>query len=112
MNRAGLTLLTIAFAGAPVLAACGDDEGSSGTLPEIVRTTTSTIDPSTTLAVRQIYVVQDGDFLGNIADTFGVDMDELMALNGIDNPNKIFPGQELSIPPSTAPVVVLTIPST
>lgn len=112
MNRVGLTLLTVALVAAPVAVACGDDEGSAGTLPEIVRTTTSTTDPSTTIAVRQIYVVQQGDFLGNIADTFGVDMAELMAVNGIDNPNKIYPGQELSIPASTAPVVVLTIPST
>jgi LysM repeat protein len=111
MNRVGLSLLAVGLSATPVAVACGDDEGADATLPAIVTTTSSTIDPSTTIAVRQIYVVQSGDFLGNIADTFGVDMDELMAVNGIDNPNKIFPGQELSIPPSTAPVVVLTIPS-
>lgn len=44
------------------------------------------------------YTVQRGDILGFIARDFGVSVDELMAANGIDDPNQIEAGQVLVIP--------------
>lgn len=45
-----------------------------------------------------IYVVQQGDTLYGIAVQFNVGMDELMSLNGMDDPNTLQVGQELQIP--------------
>ena len=45
-----------------------------------------------------IYIVQPGDNLDSIALEFGVDIDELIALNEIDNPNAIGVGTELILP--------------
>jgi LysM repeat protein len=45
-----------------------------------------------------VYVVQRGDTLGAIAARFGITVEELAAVNGIDNPNLIIIGQQLVIP--------------
>ena len=47
--------------------------------------------PSTT------YTVQPGDTLGKIAARFGTTVAELVKLNNIDNPNLIYPGQNLQL---------------
>ena len=46
------------------------------------------------------YTVQPGDTLSAIAVAFGVSINDLMAANGISNPDTIFPGQQLQIPGS------------
>jgi LysM repeat protein len=48
--------------------------------------------------------VQEGENLFRIALAYGLDWEELAAYNGITNPEFIFVGQELKIPPSGAPV--------
>ena len=49
------------------------------------------------------YVVKSGDTLYSIAREHGMDFRELIALNGIDSPNRITPGTVLKIrPPSPA----------
>ncbi|MGB1251063.1 MAG: LysM peptidoglycan-binding domain-containing protein [Candidatus Promineifilaceae bacterium] len=48
--------------------------------------------------IEQAYVVQWGDTLGTIAQSFGVSMDALQSANGITNPNRIEIGQTLIIP--------------
>jgi LysM repeat protein len=45
------------------------------------------------------YVVQEGDTLYAIALRFDVELDDLIALNGLSDPNDIQTGQELQIPP-------------
>jgi murein DD-endopeptidase MepM/ murein hydrolase activator NlpD len=45
-----------------------------------------------------VYIVQSGDTLSSIAARFGVSMDDLMAANGITNPNLLSAGQPLVIP--------------
>ncbi|MGD8598372.1 MAG: LysM peptidoglycan-binding domain-containing protein, partial [Anaerolineae bacterium] len=35
----------------------------------------------------QVYTVQAGDTLSSISRKFGIDLDELIAINGITNPN-------------------------
>jgi LysM repeat protein len=46
----------------------------------------------------------DPDTLSGIAAQFGVDLNALIALNGIADPNRIFPGQVLNLPVAAAPV--------
>ena len=44
------------------------------------------------------HVVQSGELLGNISVQYDVSVNEIVAANGLDNPNQIFVGQELIIP--------------
>lgn len=96
----------------PLIAgACGDDASSDGSLPPIHTTTTTTTLNITTTTVLETYDIQPGDSLGKIAERFGVSVDELMALNGIENPDHIEVGQTLTIPPPT-PTTTLPASST
>jgi LysM repeat protein len=52
------------------------------------------------------YTVESGDTLGKIAREQGVSLSDLIAANGISNPNQIFPGQVLVIPGSDEIYVV------
>jgi membrane-bound lytic murein transglycosylase D len=45
----------------------------------------------------QTYVVRRGDSLASIAKRTGVPQRQLMALNSLDNPNRIYPGQRLRL---------------
>jgi LysM repeat protein len=54
---------------------------------------TAAIQPTPT-----VYIVKPGDTLGTIAQRFGVTVDELMAANGITNPNLVSAGETLAIP--------------
>jgi hypothetical protein len=44
------------------------------------------------------YIVQSGDAPFSIAEQCGVSVDDLLQLNGIDDPTSLFVGQELQIP--------------
>jgi LysM repeat protein len=46
------------------------------------------------------YTIRTGDTLGDIGARHGVSREELARLNGIDEPDLLFPGQELRIPTS------------
>jgi len=48
------------------------------------------------------YTVRPGDTLSQIAQRHGTTVDELVRLNNIRNPNLIYPGQELRLPPSSS----------
>ncbi len=45
----------------------------------------------------QAYVVKSGDTLEKIASANGVSVDDLVAWNNIENPNLIYPGQDLKV---------------
>jgi len=45
-----------------------------------------------------IHIVQRGEYLQYIADLYGVEVEDIVALNDITNPNRIRVGQELLIP--------------
>ena len=54
--------------------------------------------PSGSPEVPKTYVVRSGDTLSGIALSLDVSMADLIALNGITDPNKIKPGQVLKLP--------------
>ena len=54
--------------------------------------------PSATGAQGKSYVVQKGDTLLSIARRFGVTVKQLQTANNITNPDRIFPGQTITIP--------------
>jgi hypothetical protein len=68
---------------------------SPTTLPAGFTTPLPSAQPSPT---PRIYIVQSGDTLGAIAEKFGVDVDELIALNNIEDPNVLEPGTRLILP--------------
>ncbi|MCB0033489.1 MAG: lamin tail domain-containing protein [Anaerolineales bacterium] len=45
-----------------------------------------------------VYIVNSGDTLGTISELFEVSIDDIMAANGLSNPNLLSVGQELIIP--------------
>ncbi len=107
MNRMGLSLLAGTLIVLPLVGAgCGTgDELSNDPLPPMRTTTTTIVSLTTTTEVTmKVYIVQPGDLLGNIATGFKVSLDDLMAINGITNPDKIQSGQTLKIPNNTVVV--------
>ena len=44
------------------------------------------------------FTLQPGDTLGEIGARFGVDYHEIARVNGIENPDLIYPGQVFTIP--------------
>lgn len=78
------------------------DEAQS---PNILEATLMPQSPSAELFITptippepETYVVQPGDSLSLIAENFDVSLDNLMAINTIDDPNSIQAGQNLIIP--------------
>lgn len=76
-------------------------------------TPTTTLAPTTApgAAGLETYEVQSGDTLGAIADAFGVTVDEIIAVNDLENPDVLDVGDILNIPvPATAEDPVATNP--
>lgn len=48
---------------------------------------------------EQVYIVQPGDTLGSLAARYGVSVERLMAVNRLTDPNRLWVGQPLVIPP-------------
>jgi LysM repeat protein len=56
----------------------------------------SEVRPSPTVAA--LYTVQPGDTLSELAERFGTSINELVAANGLTDPDALQPGQTLLIP--------------
>ena len=107
-----MAVLILAACGVAIVAgACGkNDDDVGATLPPILTTTTTTTVFETTTTVQRYYIIQPGDTLSKIAESFGVDINDLMLTNGITDPDHIEAGQEIEIPPARA--VSHTLPPT
>jgi lysozyme len=57
---------------------------------------------STTYGETQIYIVQKGDMLSQLAVDFDTTTAALVEMNGLSNPDVLYVGQELSVPAGTA----------
>ncbi len=53
-------------------------------------------------AAKELYTVKKGDTLYSIALDHGIDYRELAGMNNIENPNRIFVGQQLRVKPMSA----------
>jgi len=94
------------------LAACAPPQPTTPrpTAPVVLEITvapTQDVDATATAYARQLvpsptpaglYVVQQGDTLGGLAEDFGTTVEDLMAANGLTDPNAIQAGQTLTIP--------------
>lgn len=97
----GVVALGLPVLVAAAFAACGTtDQASTDPLPPIRTTTSTTTIPGTTLpeGVRTFYEIKRGDTLATIAGAFGVTVQSIIELNGIDNPDSIQAGQTIEIP--------------
>jgi sortase A len=78
-------------------------EATPSTAPTASPTVTSlgqTPTPTPNPAGSAVYVVQSGDSLWKIADSYGITVDALVEANGLSKDDVIHPGQELVIPVS------------
>lgn len=90
---AGTPVATVTRAAAlPIVTATPIPAGATVPAPEPPRTGEDSENPDT-------YVVEEGDTLYAIALRFGVEIRAIIEANGLSNPNDIFAGQELKIPP-------------
>ncbi len=102
----GIVLIVLWLTGAkpPSLPGFLATDTPTVTLTPVPPTSTWTPEPTPTITETPTppgpttYVVQLGDNLWNIAAEFEVDINLLMEINGITNPNNIFVGQTLTIP--------------
>lgn len=81
---------------------------------------TQDVDATATAYARQLvptptpaglYVVQQGDTLGGLAEDFGTTVEDLMAANGLTDPNAIQAGQTLLIPSLISGTLALGTPA-
>ncbi len=108
-----------------VLASCAPPVPSSPrpTAPVVLDITvapTQDVDATATAYARQLvptptpaglYVVQQGDTLGGLAEDFGTTVDDLMAANGLTDANAIQAGQTLLIPSLISGTLALGTPA-
>ncbi len=108
---AGTEPITVATTAATPAAMAATTEPDPLPSPAVSSTPTATGEPATPPATRPSppatftplpseYVVQSGDTLGAIAATFGVTVEELVALNNLANPDLIDVGTVLRLPPA------------
>ncbi|PYI53053.1 3D domain-containing protein [Paenibacillus flagellatus] len=74
-----------------------DSANDSGDGPVEIASAASTAPAAPALSMLQ-YQVNPGDTLYKISKAFGITMDELLAANALDNPNRLQIGQTLDIP--------------
>ena len=105
------TILGLGVATLSLLLVAGDCQTAPST-PESAQTERVVVVYVTATPTRTptpvIHTVQAGDNLSAIADRFGVELDALMAANGIDDPNLITVGAVLEIPRRGVSVVEVT----
>lgn len=78
----------------PTVAAIATPTAAPIAPPTVAPTTAA---PSGTVPGKK-YVVKEGDTLADIANSFGVSVADIIAANGLTNPDVIIVGQELIIP--------------
>ena len=114
MGRRARVALAVGTMGATtLLGACGDDlfEGAAS-LPPILRTTTSTTKFVAPTTIPTRYRVRRGEILVKIAARFGYTQEELMAANNLKNPDYIWVGQMLKLPPKASTTTTTTTTTT
>lgn len=70
-----------------------DIENPEFIIPGLVLKIPATIPPD----MPAVYIVRPGDSLWTVANRYGLKLHDLKALNKIDNPNMLYPGQKLKL---------------
>lgn len=104
-----VALGTVGLLAGTMIVGCGDDDDSASADTDDTASTTSlvplttppTTSPTTTTTLPQYYEVQPGDTLSGIAQNFDIRLEDLVAANGITDPNQIRVGEKLLLPPPT-----------
>jgi nucleoid-associated protein YgaU len=103
--RVGLAALAIVVAAIvlfslPFVLHLGSDQGGAVASPSPSAAASGSVAPSVAASpTAKVYIVKSGDTLLKIAKKFGITIDQLLAANKqIKNPNKIQPGDEITIP--------------
>ena len=84
------------------------DSGGTETVQTTVPTTEVAATTTTIPYEPVFYTVQSGDSLFGIAEQYQVSMEEVMRINGITNPDKVYAGQVLEWPAPTGFVPVMS----
>lgn len=93
--RPGNTLYAIAqFFGSSVKAIA---EANGLSHPYTIYPGQELIIPGKDIGAPRYYVVRPGDMVVSIADRYGLELDDLLNLNRLENPNIIYPGQILRL---------------
>ena len=93
------TVVTLAPPPPPVTPTTGVVQQQPPPPPDPPVPTTATTTTARNIGDPLIYTINPGDTLFSIARQFGVSLDDLVALNNIENPDNIRAGDELFIPP-------------
>jgi LysM repeat protein len=107
-----------------LLAACAPPQPTSPrpTAPAIIEITpapTEDVDATATAYASRlvptptpagVYTIQEGDTLSGLAEEFGTTVEEMMAVNGLTDPNAIQVGQTLIIPSLISGTLTLATP--
>ena len=105
-QRWGVMTAAIALATAGVAHGCSLLPGESRTEGAATTVPAPTMPPATTTTEPPVltpYTVVRGDTLIQIADRYGIHLNDLVRVNNIADPTKIFVGQILMIPPPPDP---------
>ena len=54
----------------------------------------------------EIYTIKKGDNLYSLAENFNISLVDLLNINGLDNDNYIYPGQEILVPKKDVSVII------
>ncbi|MFM7745751.1 MAG: LysM peptidoglycan-binding domain-containing protein [Actinomycetota bacterium] len=101
---AGMIVFSIA---AVVASAIGGDASTSTTTTSTSTSTTVPPSTTTTSAPPSDYKVMPGESLFSIAQKFNLDMQEIIDLNELENPDKVNAGDVLKLPSATGFVAVI-----
>ena len=98
----------VVFSLAAVVASfIGGDDSSATTSTSTSVPTTIPASTTTTSAPPSEYTVMPGESLFSIAQKFNLDMQEIIDLNNLDEPDKLDSGDVLKLPSATGFVAVI-----
>jgi LysM repeat protein len=108
--RSGGRIVGVALVLVLGLAGCGGDDDMDDEIdppatpsPTAAPTPTPTPEPEPEAeaeAEGQTYVVESGDTLSGIAQRFGTTVDAIVEASGLEDPDRLSIGDELTIPPA------------
>lgn len=85
-----------------VAAGCGGDAGPGPADPDAIAVPAAD-GPAPSMVAVVVHEVESGDTLGSIAQRYGTTVAAIMQANGLDDPDRLAPGDRLRIPADPPP---------